>query len=238
MNDKAESQLEKKKRLALQKKYGQRITIARQGREYFSQKDFVNAAKKYNEYLAIYAELNEIDDIFKLTPSMFDQKTQVTEMLLVSHVYWELARVNEMTPKLQASYLKCLAQFVKFTANQPYQVLNAEMLRKYIKKNKTKTTQLGPLNQAYQQIFVQSKKCYISTYCYGHKSEVTLTLREFKDLLLDYKYGQTFVSIYYRHSSKFVTWCDGKSIIPSIVKIFTRPILYIFAKLLKKSIFK
>ena len=155
MTKKVESQADKKKKLALQKKYEQRITIARQGREYFSQKDYVNAAKKYNEYLGILAELNEVDEIYKLTPSMFDQKKQVTEMLLISHIYWELARVHEMTPKLQTAFNKCITQFVKFTANQPYQVLNAEMLRKYIKKNKNKTPQLGVLNHAYQQIFVQ-----------------------------------------------------------------------------------
>ncbi len=60
----------------------------------------------------------------------------MTEMLLISHVYWELSRVYEMTPKLQVAFDKCLKQFVRFTINQPYQVLNSEVLRKYIKKNK------------------------------------------------------------------------------------------------------
>ena len=68
---------------------------------------------------------------------MFDAKRQVTELLLISHVYWELARINEMPPKLQKNFSRSLNQFVKFTINQPYQVLNSEMLRKYIKKKYT-----------------------------------------------------------------------------------------------------
>jgi hypothetical protein len=238
MNKKVESQADKKKKLALQKKYGQRITIARQGREYFSQKDYVNAAKKYNEYLGILAELNEVDEIYKLTPAMFDQKTQVTEMLLISHIYWELARVHEMTPKLQVAYNKCLTQFIKFTANQPYQVLNAEMLRKYIKKNKNNTPQLGTLNNAYQQIFVQSKKCYISTLCFGQHGHQTLVLREFKSLLLTLPFGQSFVAIYYKYSSSLVTTCDRNLYLKKFTTFFFKPLLHCFAKVLKLSIFR
>ena len=45
---KKETEKEKQRRkLALNKKYGQRITIARQGRDAFMQKDFITATKKY-----------------------------------------------------------------------------------------------------------------------------------------------------------------------------------------------
>jgi hypothetical protein len=238
MDTKVESAADKKRKFALQKRYGQRITIARQGREYFSQKDYVNAAKKYNEYLGILAELNEVDDIYKLSPPMFDQKAQVTEMLLISHIYWELARIHEMTPKLQVAYNKCVTQFIKFTANQPYQVLNAEMLRKYIKKNKRVTPQVGVLNQAYQQIFVQSKKCYVSTLCFGQDGFETLILRDFKTLLLKMPMGQSMVSIYYRLSSKLVSQCEQNDSLERATVFIAKPILHSFAKLLKRSIFK
>ena len=43
-----ETQKEKsRRRLALQKKFGQRITIAKQGREAFLSKDYITATKKY-----------------------------------------------------------------------------------------------------------------------------------------------------------------------------------------------
>ena len=212
------------RKMALQKKYGKRITIARQGREAFAKKDYVKAQKRYNEYLAILAELKEIDDIFKLSPSMFDQQKEVTEMLLVSHIYWDIARIHEMTPKLQANFYKSLAQFVRFTANQPYQILNAEMLRKYMKKNKRVTPQYPVLNDAYQQIYIQSSKCYIATFCFGSNSAETTKLRAFKNRLLGYPWGLCFVKYYYKISPLAVKrlsehrWLE-KTLTPPIKKL-------------------
>lgn len=237
-NAKENAKEKKKQKLALQKKYGQRITIARQGREAFLQKDYISAQKKYYEYLGILTELNEVDDLFKLSPSMFDNKREVTEMLLVSHVYWEVARINERSPQLEKIYSKALSQFVKFTVNQPYQVLNAEMLRKYIKKNKRVTPKYETLNSAYQQIFVQSKKCYIATHCLGTSAPATLILRQFKKSLILMPGGTEFVRLYYKYSPKLIQFLEHN---PNLDRFF-QPIastgLKVFASILKSSIFK
>jgi hypothetical protein len=238
MKDKRSQQADQRRKLALQKKYESRITTARQGRDYFAQKDFVNATKKYQEYLGLLAELNEIDDIYRLSPTMFDHKKQVTEMLLISHVFWDMARINEMTPKLQDTFQKNLAQFVRFTANQPYQVLNAEMIRKYIKKNQKRSPQIPMLNQAYQEIFVQSKKCYIATMCLGTNHPYTETLREFKTVLLKFKLGQKFVELYYRFSSPYVEICSQNKTLKFLTNLLAKPLLSSFALTLKRSIFK
>ncbi len=239
MKESSENQKEKKKKkLALQKKYGTRITIARQGREAFLAKDYVGAQRKYNEYLGILSELNDIDDIFKLSPSMFDNKREVTEMLLVSHVYWEIARINEKSPQLEKVFYKALAQFVKFTVNQPYQVLNAEMLRKYIKKNKRVTTKYSVLNDAYQQIFVQSKKCFIATHCLGARSVETNTLREFKNLLIKSSIGMGFVRWYYLTSPKLIRFFEKNPKIDRFAQPIISAPLKAFATILKYCIFK
>lgn len=234
---KEESSRDKQKKLALQKKFSTRITIARQGREAFLAKDYVTALKRYNEYLSILSESKEIQDIYALTPAMFNNKTQVTEMLLISHIYWEIARINEMTPKLQANFQKALSQFVKFTTNQPYQVLNAEMLRKYIKKNQKSSRQIALLNDAYSQIFVQSKKCYIATMCMGENHEVTRQLRDFKSHLLKWPYGQKLVECYYRLSSKLVNYLENKIILQKNLKRAISPLLTFFAKFTQTGIF-
>lgn len=229
---------EKQKKLALQKKYEQRITIARQGREAFLSKDYISATRKYNEYLGILAESKDIEDIFRLTPAMFDAKRQVTELLLISHVYWELARINEMPPKLQKNFSRSLNQFVKFTINQPYQVLNSEMLRKYIKKNKRSSPQLALLNQALSQIHVQSKKCYIATECFGNFHPVTSTLREFKLELINWPCGQKAVELYYRVSSKIVDHKKDNKLYAKLFVLFSILPLRLFAKFTQTSIFK
>lgn len=227
-----------RRKAALQKKYTHRITIAKQGREAFQQKDYIAATKKYNEYLGILAELNDVDDVYKLSPAMFDNKKEVTEMLLISHVYWEISRINEMTPKLQKTYAKALSQFVKFTVNQPYQVFNAEMLRKYIKKNKNVSAQINLLNDAYQQIFVQSKKCYIATMCFTETHQTTQILRDFKQVILKYKYGRHFVANYYSVSSRLVSFCQTRPYLKNSINFFTRPLLTLLAKTLQQFILK
>ncbi len=239
MNDKlGESDKDKAKRkVQLQKKYGQRITIARQGRDAFMQKDYIGATKKYNEYLSILAQMNDQEDIYKLSPVMFDNKKEVTEMLLISHIYWEIARINEMTPKLQKNFQKAIDQFVKFTINQPFQVLNAEMLRKYIKKNKNTSAGIQSLTQAYNQIFVQSKKCYIATMCYGETHPNTQTLRQFKQVILRHQCGLILVEQYYIYSSRLVNLAGHSFMIKQFLHIFVRPILNLFSFLLRRFVF-
>lgn len=226
-----------RRKLALQKKYSQRITIARQGREAFLQKDYVTATKKYNEYLQVLAEKNDIDDIYALNPSMFDNKKDVTEMLLISHVYWEIARINEMTPKLQKNFQKALHQFIKFTINQPFQVFNAEMLRKYVRKHKASET-APMLNEAYQQIFVQSKKCYIATLCFGDSHPHTQSLRGLKKQMVKYNVGRFLVDIYYRLSYPLTQKATHHPKLNQLLLIFIRPVLTLLAKTLNLSIFK
>lgn len=222
----------RKEKLVLQKRYEQRITTARHGREAFGNRDFVMAAKKYNEYLSVLAELKGVSDIYLLSPTHFDQKKEVTELLLISHIYWELARIHELTPKLQHAYSKCLVQFVKFTANQPFQVLNAEMLRKYIKKSKN-SPQSALLNDTYSQIFIQSKGCYIATNCFGTNHIITKDLRKFRDNILRYKVGFKFVEVYYRYSPKLISVCNLSKPLNSIFKSIFIPPLYLFSKAYK-----
>jgi hypothetical protein len=227
---------ESQKKLALQKRYGQRITIMRQGREAFLAKDYVNATKKYLEYLAILAESKDLDDVFKLSPTMFDKSTQVTELLVISHVYWELARIYEMTPKLQNNFNKALNQFIKFSVNQPYQVFNSEMLRKYIKKNKNKSIQIGQLNNALSQILIQSRKCFIATEIFGESHKTTNQLRLFKLELLAWPFGEQLVNIYYRLSTNLLDYKDSY-----FVQLFFSALKYplvFFALFSQSSIFK
>lgn len=223
---KEEAKEKARRKLALQSKYTQRITIAKHGREMFLGKDYVGAARKYAEYLGILSELNELEDIYQLAPSMFDDKKDLTEMLLISHVYWELSRIYEMTPKLQKSYEKSLKQFIRFTINQPYQVLNSEMLRKYIKQNKNVSRQITALEKAFSQIQVESKKCFIATHAFGEEHWVTAELRLFKKNMLSGANGTRLVSTYYSISSRMVKLVETKrSLAPILRHLSTTPLM-------------
>ena len=238
MSDPAESKQERQKKLLLQRRFSKRITIARQGREAFMERNNVGCMQKYQEYLLIIAESKNTDDIFKLNPSMFDDTTQLSELLLISHVFWEMARIYEMTPKLQMNFQNCLNQFVKFTTNQPYQVLNAEMMRKYNKMNAKRSRYGDKYIEAYSQIFVQSKSCYIASHCFGYDAMETIRLRRFKDEILLWPLGEYFVAIYYRCSSKLVDYLDHKPLFSSLLSKPIKPILLCFSLFTETSIFK
>jgi hypothetical protein len=227
---------ERERYLLLQHKYDHRITLVKYAKEAMDIGDFGNAIAKYTDYLNIMAEVKQVKDYYALLPSHFDPKKDLTEMLMLSHVFFEMARVYDAIPKYAADSVRCIDQFINFSINQPYQVVNSEMLRKFIKKSVFKNP--DPFKAAYQQIFVQSKKCYVVTFCYGPEHTITEEFRRLKDFLLDYGPGQEFVRIYYLLSSYAVERWERNQVMHAFAKLFLRPFLLLFSKLVLKFILK
>lgn len=222
------SKEEKDRILKLKHKYEHRITLARYGKEAMDAGDYANAIKKYIDYLSIMAEIKEKKDIYEIQVSMFDPKKELTEMLMISHIFFELSRLYDAVPKYHDDSKKCLEQFVHFSANQPYQVVNSEMIRKYLKKSTLKNPEI--FRASYQQIYVQSKKCYIVTFCYGENHQVTNDYRVFKDWLLNYFWGKKLVQYYYTFSSDLVNKHQQNVFFKVITFTFVKPVLHLFSK--------
>ena len=235
IQDFKETDEEKTKRLKkIKHLFDIRITIAKEGREAFLKKEYVLAASKYHQYLGIYADYNEVENIFKITTSMFDSQKQMREMFLISQVYWDLVRINHLTPKLSENYQKALNQFVAFTINQPYQVLNAETLRKYINKSKIKNPSgIEAMQEAHRQIYVQSKKCYIATYLLTEEHPVVTKLRTFKKHLGEFKLGISFIRLYYQVSPKIILHSQKNKITGLFLARVVKPILYFLSFFIK-----
>lgn len=231
-----EAREEREKMLILKHKFANRITITKFGKEALDAGDYANAIAKFTEYMQVMADIKKVKDMYSLKPSHFDPKKEITEMLLISHLYFEMARVYDAVPKFADEAKKCLDQFVLFSANQPYQVVNSEMIRKYLKKAVFKNQ--DAFRNAYQQIYIQSKKCYVVTFCYGTDHEMTQKYRLFKDWLLESKTGCEFVRIYYNFSSEIVPNWENSRLMHLIARIFVRPLLVLFSKTLLKLIIK
>jgi hypothetical protein len=227
---------EREKILRLKHKYENRITVAKHGKECLDAGDYGNALKKFIDYFLILVELKEVKDIYELKVHMFDPKKDLTELLMISHIFFEMARMYDAVPKFQEDSKKCLDQFVHFSANQPFQVVNSEMVRKYLKKSVFKNPEV--FRSAYQQIFVQSKKCYIVTFCYGDKHPLTQDFRDFKDILLSSYLGQQFVQHYYRFSSQMVVRYENHIGFKFLTNVFIKPCLVLFSKTLLRAIIK
>lgn len=219
---------ERERALVLKHKVGSRITNARIGKDAFKTGDFVTAIRKYTEYLETMAELHKANGIYALHPQHFNKNQDLTEMMMISHLYFELAKLYDATGKFKEECEKCLNQFVLFSANQPYQVVNSEMARKHLRKFQFKNHHL--FTTAYQQIFVQSRKCYVATYCFGDQDPVTERLRLFKSWLLTRPSGHHWVSLYYRTSTRLVSWLDRHPVSARLFVKMSAPLLRWFSR--------
>jgi len=227
---------ERERLLKLNQRYENRITIARYGKTSLDKGDYGNAIRKFMDYLEVIAEVKEVNDIYSLRLDKFDSKKELTEAMMISHIFFEMARMYDSVPKFQDNVEKCLEQFVHFTANQPYQVVNSEMVRKYLKKSVSKNPE--SFKKAHQQIYVQSKKCYIVTFCYGETHHVTNRCREFKNWLLGYSLGQKVVQHYYVFSSEMVSKYQNSFWFKTISSLLIKPSLHVFSKIILPAIIK
>lgn len=227
---------EREKIIRLKQKFENRITIAKFGKESLDAGDYGNALRKFTDYLSIMAEVKGVEGIYNLRIQMFNPNKDLTELLMVSHIFFEMARLYDAVPKFREDAQKCLEQFVHFSANQPYQVVNSEMVRKYLKKSAFKNPDM--FRDAYQQIYIQSKKCYIVTFCYGDQHPITRDCRRFKDWLLEFRLGQEVVRHYYRLSSEMVPKCEANSIMRTLTRFIARPSLLLFSKTILPAIIK
>lgn len=219
---------EREKMLVLKHKYDNRITVTKYGKECLDAGDYATALSRFVEYMEIMAEVKQVKDMYSLKTGHFDSKSDITEMLMMSHVFFEMARIYDAVPKFSEDSRRCLEQFVAFSANQPYQVVNSELIRKHLKKSVFKNP--DAFRDAYQQIYVQSKKCYVVTFCYGHEHPTTQEFRVFKDWLLGYRTGQELVRLYYQHSSTAVTRWEKSPAMHLVARLFIRPGLLLFSK--------
>lgn len=223
-----DSRQERERNLVLRHKVMTRITNVRMGKAAFQTGDFITAIRKYSEYLETMAELHKAAGMFELHPNHFNKNQDLTEMMMISHIYFELAKVYDATGKFQDECGNCLDQFVLFSANQPYQVVNSEMIRKHIRKFQFKNKEKFQL--AYQQIFVQSRKCYVATFCFGDQHPVTEDLRRFKQWLLRQPTGELLVATYYSLSSRLVVWLPKHPLLAGFFIKVTSPLLAWFSR--------
>jgi hypothetical protein len=236
LKSKKASKEARENQIILEHKFKNRITVVKFGKQSLDAGDYSTALRKFVEYLQTMAQVKNCHDLYSLRVSHFDTNKDITEMLMISHVFFEAARIYDAIPKFHEDSIKCLDQFVHFSANQPYQVVNSELVRKHLKKSLFKNPEA--FRNAYQQIFVQSKKCYVVTFCYGDSHPITHEYRIFKDWLLKFSIGHELVRHYYRFSSVAVERWRSNTIFNLLSQYLICPLLVLFSKTLLRFIIK
>lgn len=185
--------------------FQERLKYLKRGQEYNKADDIPKAVECYSQYLNCLATYFEVDEK-KLSPTLFDPEKDVAEMLLISHVYWDLSKAYDRSPNLRIESVRCLDQFVKFTIGFKYQYVNARMLKNFIRKRLAHNPKA--FKQAYERIQVESKKCYVATYAFGEDHYVTNDLRLFRNRMINRRLGSEFIDLYYQYSPKYIKFCQ------------------------------
>lgn len=174
--------------------FRQRLELARTGVKNFQERKLGDAAKAFYSYLRILEDYKGVAEN-GLTPNLFDRARELPELLLISGVYWDLAKMYDQTEGKKREFLIYLEKYLIFSKGMPYQIVAAETLRKYIYKGR-------PRNRAdFQRTYtaLTGSKCFIATSLIDVCDERTLfVLRDFRDQrLMRVWWGRVFVRAYY-----------------------------------------
>jgi hypothetical protein len=206
--------------------YRTRLSHLKQAQTFVKEDKIPMAVDAYTKYLGILALYFDTSES-KLSPNLFDPEKDLTELLLISHAYWDLAKSFDRSPHLQYDCIRCLEQFIKFSIGFKYQHVNAQIVRKF--NNKKQAHNPKAFEAAYLRIQVSSKKCYIASSCFGEDHPVTEDLRAFKQSISHSKYGLDFIDFYYSVSPKIIDFFNAHPKVKSISEFFLRPTLLVFA---------
>lgn len=214
---------DEKKREQLKELYRTRLTHLKRAQIFVREEKMALAVDSYTKYLGILSLYFDIPEE-KLSPSLFDAEKDLTELLLISHAYWDLAKAFDRSPNLQRDCLRCLDQFVKFSIGFKYQHVNAQIVRKFNHKKQAHNPKA--FEAAYHRIQVASKKCYIATSCFGFDHPHTNQLRILKRQLAQSEIGLDFIDLYYEFSPRITDLLNRNRFTKIYIEgLFIKPIL-------------
>jgi hypothetical protein len=215
----------------LRRRYLVRFDHLKKGKEAYSQKNWPVAIKGYRDYLHVMIEYKGVG-IRQLSPKCFDHKKELTEMLVISHVFWDLAKLYDRSIECRNEFEICLLLFVRFTTGFKYHNANLASFRRYIETKDVKNKM--SFQRAYNSLLADSKKCFIASQCFGYTSPVTNFYRDFKPIIMGIPGGARFIHWYYKYSPRFISWTEQH---PWVKKVFVnriiKPLLLAPYKILK-----
>jgi hypothetical protein len=218
--------LNDKKREQVVELYRTRLSHLKRAQVFVKEDRMALAVDSYNKYLGILALYFDTTED-RLSPSLFDAEKDMTELLLISHAYWDLAKAYDRSPNLQRDCFRCLEQFMKFSIGFKYQHVNAQIIRKF--NNKKQAHNLKAFEAAYHKIQISAKRCYVATMCFGFEDQKTETLRHFKLKIAKYNLGLDFIDFYYAHSPALVDYLEERPKQKFLFNTFVaRPVLSTF----------
>jgi hypothetical protein len=192
---KVKEQMEKAERERLMKLFQRRMELARDGALAYREGKLKEAVQNYYSYIEILERTKGVGRD-KLEPTHFDTQKDVAELLLLSGVFWDLAKIHDRSGKSDMTRLRFfLDRFVVFSKNMPFHHVSAELVRKYLVNGTPKHRK----EFKDSHIRLGGGKCFIATALEDECAPGTLEhLRAFRDRRLQTTFlGRGAVRLYY-----------------------------------------
>jgi hypothetical protein len=177
--------------------FRRRLDLARKGLENYKNKNAPEAVKAFLSYLRIL-ELGKHVQEGQLTPALFDVKRDIHELLLISGVYWDLAKIFDHTRGAdnEKKLRHFLRQYYIFSKGMSYAPLSGETLRKYIRSDSV--VHKSEFRKIYKEM--TGHNCFVVTSLVDHVGDDTIdTLRIYRDQeLARTSSGRLLIRGYYR----------------------------------------
>lgn len=219
---------EKMHRLAMLRR---RIELAQGGVRALEAKKIPEAVKSFRSYLRILEDWKSVPE-GGLTPSLFDVKADVAELLLISGVYWDLTKMYDRTKSAdkQREFRHYLEKYIMFSRGMPFQHVCLETMRKYIANDKP--VHKPEFKNAYK-ILGGTSTCFVATALLDVCEADTLPrLRGYRDERLSRtKSGRAFIRWYYRNGPMLAAVTDR---LPETIRRGLGRLLDRFARFLVK----
>ncbi len=212
------------------KMYNDRLNFVKKGHKYYQNDDIAKSVEFYSKYLNAISSYYKVDKE-NITPKIFD-KTEQREIMLISQIYWNLAKIYDRNPKYKSEVIKYLNQFIKFSAGYRWKNANYQMISNFIKRRLTKNIKIF-LDAKKELESSKNKKCYIATYIYGNNHYITKDLKKIRDTLEKFNIGKLMIRSYYHLSPKIIKYIDDKSTARLIFININKPLLLLISKLSK-----
>ena len=177
--------------------FKRRLDLAKKGIELYHNRRLAEAARAFMSYIRVLEMWKKVPE-GKLTPASFDLKNEIHEILLISGVYWDLAKIFDRSKgKANENRLRhFLSQYYIFSKGMSFAPLSGETLRRFIKSDAI--VHRSEFRKVYKDLTGSS--CFVVTSLVDHTEDGTLeALRAFRDQrLMISPIGKVLVAIYYR----------------------------------------
>ena len=174
-----------------------RLELARAGIAAYQRRKLTDAVNHFKAYIRILEEIKEVGE-GALLPSHFDLKKDNSELLMISGVYWDLAKLYDRTrtPGKYKEFRHYVEKYIAFSKGMPFQHLCSEAVRKYLTGGMP--VHREEFKNAYRVLSVE--KCFVATSLAEYLEPETIPiLRDFRDTRLQNSApGRWFIRSYYR----------------------------------------